>query len=487
MKNINKIKSIKKYNLFIIFIFQSKLFLILSSNYISMKLENYNNELLKNIPEDSFNYEHFINITIKNNIYTTIKIGTPNQEIKVWIDSDEYSYFLYKNICILDSYFNESTSLTFYSNEIEKFFYKGYGETIYVSETFILNNNVNERNKELEINKFPIMFMKDPKNDKRFNLIHSLDEITNKTCATIGFRCMPNYNDNNSQNFILNLKEKEIIDDYTIFIEYDNLGNEKFLIIGGYPEEIFNNKYSIKNQYITYMKFYYEFIEQWGLNFDKISSGKEGKIYQVDAAFHHNLGVIYGVKEYQSHIEKVFFNFYIALKICEKIEFKDYAIYVCNKDKFNFDEMKKFPELKFIKVDLEENFILTYEDLFFIKGNKVYFLVIFHRILNKVWELGKPFLKKYSFAFNFDSKLIWYYKKNNKNKKEIDNNDNNKNSYIKYNIIFIFIIIFLSLVLGILCFSFSRIIYKQSKKKLIKAEELNDDFNFQNYEYKNIN
>ena len=486
MKFINKIKNPHKYKLFIIFIFQNNLLLILCSNYISFKLENYNNNLIKNIPEESFTFEHFINLTIQNNIYTSIKIGTPKQEIKVWIDSDEYSYFLYKNTCILESYFNENISLTFESNEKETFFYKGYGEAIYINETFILNDNVNEKNKEIKINKFPIMFMRDPKNDKRFNQIHSIEDITNKTCATIGFSYMPSYNDKNSKNFIISLKEKEIIDDYIIFIEYDNNGNEKFLIVGGFPEEIFNNQYSIKRQYTTYIKFYYEYIYQWGLNFDKISSGEEGKIYQVDAAFHYNLGVIYAVKEYQSYIEKAFFNYYLNLKICEKLVYKSYCSYVCDKDKFNYDEMKKFPDLKFIKADIEETFILTYEDLFFIKGNKVYFLVVFHNILNKVWELGKPFLKKYSFAFNFDSKIIWYYKKDNYKENDINNNPY-KNSYIKYNIILFLIIIILSIALGVLCFSFGRIIYKKNKKKLIKAEELNDDLNIQNYEYKNIN
>ena len=470
-----------KYKKFILIIFLFQIFFSLfnCSNYISMKLYNYNNELIQSIPENYFTYEHFINITIQNPIFTSIKIGNPSQEVKAWIDSEEYSYFLYKDICTLDSYFDENSSSSFEPNYNNAFFYSGYGETIYINENFIFNSDINENNnKKIELKKFPIMFMKDPKNDKMFNYIHSFDDITNKTCATIGFKYMIGNNEKNAKNFILILKEKDIIDDYTIFIEYDKNGNEDYLIIGGYPEEIYNNKYNIKNQHSTYIHFYYEYINQWGLNFDKIYSGNEGKIYQVETAFHHNLGVIYGVQEYQSHIESNYFNYYINLKICEKKQYKDYTFYICNKDKFTIEEMRKFPELQFIKADLEEKFSLTYEDLFFIKGNQIYFLIVFHRILKKVWELGKPFLKKYTFTFNFDSKLIWYYKKisNNEEKEIIYDKSSQKETYI-----FICIIIVLSIIFGIISFMLGRILFKKNKKKK-KAKELDQDFDFEYFD-----
>ena len=445
-----------------------------------MKLHNYNNELIKEIPDNLFSYEHFINITIKNLIFTSINIGNPNQVVKTWIDSDEFSYFIYKDICILDSYYNEKISSSFESNDNKTFFYNGYGEAIYINETLILNTDINENNGKIELKKYPIMFMKDPKNDIRFNYLHSIDDITNKTCATIGLKYMYDNNEKNAKNFINILKEKEIIDDYSIFIEYDKNHNEEYLIIGGYPEEIYNKKYNIKNQHTTYIKFYYEYINQWGLYFDKISSGEDRKIYQVDAALHYNLGVIYGVQEYQSYIESNYFNYYMNLNICEKQQYKDYTFFMCNKDKFTIEEMVKFPELKFIKADLDEIFTLTYEDLFFIKGDKIYFLIVFHRILKKIWELGKPFLKKYTFAFNFDSKLIWYYKKINYDEEDNKENKNiDDKSYINDNIIFIIIIIALSIVLGIISFILGRIIFSRKKKK-IKAEELDQDFNYEN-------
>ena len=481
MNNKNKKLFQIKYKFLLFFLFQSYLYLILCSNYISFKLINYNNEQISNIPDNSFNYEHFINISVINSIYTTIKIGNPNQFVKTWIDSDEYSYYLYKDICLLDSYYNENDSLSFEPNLTKTYFYKGYGEAFYINETFTLENNINENNNEIIIKQFPILFMKDPKNDKRFNDMHSIEEITNKTCATIGFRYMDNFNDKDSKDFLITLKQKEIIDDYIVFIEYDKNGNEEYLILGGYPEEVFKNKYDIKYQHTTYIKFFYQYIYQWGLSFDKIYSGEDYKFYKVEAAFHYNLGVIYGIQEYQSYIEKYFFNDYINLKICKLIVYKNYELYECDREKFTIKEMKKFPQLNFFKADFEASFSLTYEDLFFIKGNKVYFLIVFHHILKEVWELGKPFLKKYSFAFNFDSKLVWYYKNNNND----NNNKNNNKSFSNGNIIFICAIIFLSIILGILSFFLGKMLYNK-KKKLKKAEELTqeEDFNYENYENK---
>jgi len=38
----------------------------------------------------------------------------------------------------------------------------------------------------------------------------------------------------------------------------------------------------------------------------------------------------------------------------------------------------KFIVLKFVKSELEESFNLNYNDLFYIKGNNVYFLIVFN-------------------------------------------------------------------------------------------------------------
>ena len=478
-----------KYKNNIFFLFQK--FLLLNiliassycSNYISMKIKNLVNEQVNNIDDNLFSVEEFINQKIKNALYSKINIGEPSQEIIILIDSEEYSYYLFKDICLLDSFFDENKSTTFqYNNNGKTFFYNGYGKTIYINETIILKNDINE-NKEIKLNNFPIMFMKDPKNDDFFNQRKSIKDITGKTCMTIGFRHIANFQDKISKNFLTTLKEFDVIDDYILFIEYDKEGNEEYLILGGYPEEIFKEKkkYELKNQKATHIKFYNRFKPQWGFKCDKVYSGKE-KIEKEEVAFHHNLGVIYGPYDYRDNIEKVFFNYYFNLNICKKKNDGKFIVYYCDKEKFTIEEMKKFPELKFVKSDLEETFNLTYSDLFYTKGNNVYFLIVFNYLYNEIWELGKPFLNKFSFVYNFDSKMIWYYKnidENNENRNKIKNFNKEKKS--------IFLIIFLSVFLGSICFIFFKILYNKRKKNLIKAKELEQNFSYQSYERKNTN
>ena len=470
MEYIHKKLSNSKFNILFICIFLNYISLIYSLNYISMDIINYSNEQIKKISDDSFSFYDFINNVVGNSIYTKIKLGEPPQEIKTWINSEEYSYFLFKDTCILDSQFNENKSTTFEPNYNKTFYYNGYGETIYVNETITLIKDINSNNnKEIKIDKFPIMFMKDPANDAFFIQRFSKDDITGKTCATIGFRYISNYHDDISKNFLLVLKNLDIIDNYNVFIEYDKNCDEQYLFLGGYPNEIFKDKikYKIENQRTTYIKSYNRFKPHWGFQCDKILSGEQN-IEKLDIALHHNLGVIYGTTDYQEHIEKIFFNNYLTLKICTKEDDGNYTIYFCDKAKFNEEEMKKFPELKFVKTDLEESFNLTYQDLFFTKGNKVYFLIVFHYLYNEVWEMGKPFLRKYAFAYNFDSKLIWYYK--DIDGEEIPDNKNN-NNFIKL----IIMIVSLSILLGVLSFIIGRYIYLKKKNKKYKAEELEEE------------
>ena len=110
--------------------------------------------------------------------------------------------------------------------------------------------------------------------------------------------------------------------------------------------------------------------------------------------------------------------------------------------------MKKFPTLYFYNSELNYTFELTYKDLFFEKGNFIYFYIIFYDFPEDAqnyywsfisrWELGMPFLKKYFFTYDYDGKCIGYYNE----KKIIINNDVNKynNKNIK-NRTFLWIII----------------------------------------------
>ena len=115
----------------------SSLFTSAYSHSIIFELSNYVNNKLNSIKDDEFTYLNFTNLLIDNSLYTKIKIGQPYQEIIAWINAEEYSYFLFKNICKLDSYYDETKSKTFCPNSDQQFLFKGYGQTIFSNESFI--------------------------------------------------------------------------------------------------------------------------------------------------------------------------------------------------------------------------------------------------------------------------------------------------------------------------------------------------------------
>ena len=139
----------------------------------------------------------------------------------------------------------------------------------------------------------------------------------------------------------------------------------------------------------------------------------------------------------------------------------------------NNEEIKKEIKNRFININLihmllEKEFILTYNDLFIEKGNKIYFLIIYDNTIRFNWILGKPFLKKYFFSFNYDKKILTFYemeKENNINKKE----ENNKI------VILIIIIILLFVIVSVLGFFFAKFIYNYKKRNATELLDVSDD------------
>ena len=164
----------------------------------------------------------------------------------------------------------------------------------------------------------------------------------------------------------------------------------------------------------------------------------------------------------QIHLKKLFkLIFFFDNKKCEKISIlkNSYNAYICNKE---FD-YKKFKELKFYHKELNETFILDYNDLFKDENGKIYFLIIFRPYGTKTWLLGEPFLKKYPFTFNQDKKKIGFYK--------IIHNNNKFSFHYTW-----FIIISLIVVCFLLLFLLIKNIMNKPRK--IRANELEDNYDY---------
>ena len=232
----------------------------------------------------------------------------------------------------------------------------------------------------------------------------------------------------------------------------------------GLPPHKYNkNKYNENNFRNTIsqlrIKNYDDYrVNIWGIIFDKIYIKKKNNHTEINlqttkCKFDFGINLIEGSSNYLKNIENEFFDELYNRSICfkEKKYSEKYGIYFVIWCKKNFyEEIKKFPALYFKSNELEYIFELNYEDLFSIKGDKIFFLVIF-RSQQGMFTFGKLFFKKYFFTFSFDNKIIGFYNdkinSDNSNKHHIKNENNSYFDLKDKIIFFILCIAFVFLIL----------------------------------------
>ena len=77
---------------------------------------------------------------------------------------------------------------------------------------------------------------------------------------------------------------------------------------------------------------------------------------------------------------------------------------------------------------LNQSFIIDINDLLYIEGDYIFILLIFQDDIDE-WKLGIPFVQKYQFSINEDSKKIYFYKKIELNNDNIRKKEKNNNIY----------------------------------------------------------
>ena len=132
--------------------------------------------------------------------------------------------------------------------------------------------------------------------------------------------------------------------------------------------------------------------------------------------------------------------------------------------------MKRFLFIVLIIIGL---YNLSGCELFVIKGNRKYCLIVFDLFDSYFWMLGKTFLKKYSFNYDMPKKRMGFYKNNGNNNNKIKKKEE-KDYYVLINLIWLSII----LIIGITVFFIIKKIfcYKNRKKR---ANELDDSFDYE--------
>ena len=412
--------------------------LILSLKYINLQTISipFKRIISPDLTEENFysNYEN-------NNIYTTLKLGTPPQEIKAQIKMLQFSLCVRNN-----SVYKNNSSSTYKKNGKEFSSYNiDYYRAISSNESFIIGNE----NKILSDAKFMLTTNSKYDSDGILGL-----QIHENNYLTYGHGLV-------SQLKLNNLINKEIF-----FFNFDTPNDEGELIIGDYPHLIdkFSDKYK-KNQLETTGIHIPSLDILYNLLFRSVFwDGKEIET-MIIGSFNVEHGYIIGSKYFEDAVYS-FFRDHIVKRKCKREEVNTlYIGYIC--DDYDGLKIESFPNLIFYNSDTNFNLTVTYKDLFVKKGNKIFFMIVFDkRGYNVFWTLGSILLKSNMIVFDMDKRVIGFYD---------ENSAKYKREKLNTTLYIVGISIAGVIIAGLIAF----IIYKfVCKKKPKKAFELNEDYDY---------
>ena len=208
----------------------------------------------------------------------------------------------------------------------------------------------------------------------------------------------------------------------------------------------------------------------WGFDFDSLKLNNR-IIYekQFRAEFNFNLECIIGSSSFKEAFD-LFLKEKNIFAIKQNYDNK-YDIYIFN-NKNDYNLLKDLT-ISFYHKSLDYNFTLDYQDLFYEKDERLYFLIIFNTDKKDIWEFGTPFLRKYKFIYNQDIKFIGFI--NDKKGKSFNDNNNNDKTNLK-TIIIIIVLVLILIIIGTLLFGFliGKKMYKVRKSKTNELLELYD-------------
>ena len=465
------------------------------------------------IPFDTINIKdkeindtnNYLNDLIQNELYVNLSMGTPKQDLKAVLKMDKYGFLIYEDALkynLSESYeeVDEKIEISWVTNFIsfpsKDHFYlcsiNSYKDIDKIKETCDMKKTnkakfLRIQNKPGKTNNFNSMFYK-------YGIIG------------LKYNNMPFFN---APEFVLSFNDSKEIKSKCFSLKFENKlrkgfidnNNKGYFIFGEELTDDIDEKNIIN--YIPIRSLYGGL--SWDLKFNKIYTKVNDigvKDEEIDKNFiefkqeNRDAGVIgthpylIGIDEYFKYINETFFNNLVEKKLCQYnnlINNGIYYSYTCDsKSEYFMDYLNKsFPDLVFEHKELETNFTLTKNDLFAYSSfndsdTNLYFLII--NYVKKppyyvTWSLGIPFLKKYRLSFNYDSKMIGFYKNDGKNIEKNNKNEDDFN-FFESNIFKIFIIIILVIIIFILGMLFQKYLHKTRKKK---ANELDDNYEYESY------
>ena len=447
----------------------------------------------------NYSINSLINDIFYRDIYTTINIGTPPQEVLTLIRPDNQTLYLNKNDCqrkklkyidkniLLSSNiafdYKESTTFNKISTiNVDKNNNQDYNYL--VSDSIIFNDisclNIKSNcDKNLKTDEF------------HFNVEK---EYNNKLCGRLGI----GYSKNTQLHILNQLKQKKEIKNHLMIINFIEDGKGR-LIFGGYPHEYENNTiYNLTDLIKINTGSIGNIFLPWSLSFIStyFINGENKEIIVQKYALCYivfNFGLIKGTKKYKEFINKYYFQKLINKNICsiektEKTIFDRkassinsngiFTMFTCKKT-FKNNYIQKFPSFKLKHEGFNYTFELTYRDLFIEVNDIYYFLNIFTEDDSLQWIFGIPFLKKYEFVYDFDSYIIGFYHNyiENREKSKLKQIKNDNNTSVNKTFIKIILVIFLCVILIGIGYFIGKKIHEHRKKKVYELKEEED------YEY----
>ena len=469
--------------------------------FLCVQISKNNNLVFpfKKITIESLNETKTISDFIQYNIYTVIPMGSPKKNVAHFIKENdglfEFSRFVIhytgkSEYDKIQTNIENSYNLFYRSNDSSSFislddYYGIQSEIFYLYD---LNNN-----------------------EKKCNLTFNMkiSEKNSKTYGTIYLYYIESKYEDYEKYLFKELKEKGLINDYYMTFLYDeykfdfNYLDENYdkilgyFILGESPKEFNPQKYK-KEDEIKINSDFLLFININEIKFKSNISNYSEKNFGM--SFHFNSEFIRGTFGFKNEIDKIFFNELISQNLCkidkvkENIAIGEDFIYSCENNKFMQEKIKEFPTIYFLIREYNLIFLFNYKELFKLYNNRLYFLIIFKNSVRTSWSMGELFLRKYTTSFNYDSKIVSFYKQqvDEMNKKTdeyyseeyLDETGNKPNKKGKLPILIVCILIILSVIIIVLVLVIIILIRQWKKVKKGRLNEVNED-----YEYisKNIN
>ena len=437
---------------------------------------------------EDFNGRNTIDDLITFNIYTNISMGTPPQIVAHFIEQDDYCFNFKKRILSYNNVkasqflenFENLTNFWFDNRKSSTFIIdndKGFCSDVYYFNT--LNNTIK-------------------KIDNLRHNIYLSDILDKQKCGIIGLdpKSSKKYNTNKLHiSFLEELKEKDVISENSLTIlyeennslfNYNNNLNLGTIIIGESPHIFSPDKYDKEDIVINLDK-------DWSIlvNVVKFNSPKSNFTEEnVEMKLSLISGFIKGSSYYRKEIDKIYFSELIKNNLClvdlldENVFPNEYYVYSCENNKEMKENIKSFPTLNFEIKANNLSFCFTYNELFKVFNDRLYFMIIFrdqkYPSYLHSWTMGDIFLRKYLTTYNYESKTILFYRNqvdemNIKSKLVNKSSDlDNKNNFFKY------LRTFLEVIMGIFIIIILYLLYRKYRgTRKIHANELEDS----NYVY----